>query len=61
MKVIVTFETSVLEDFHDVMKIVSDNDFEVKNKYPFICNMHNFNHNIKYLPKFKQISKMLTK
>jgi len=29
MKVIVTFETSLLEDFHDVMKIVSDNDFEI--------------------------------
>lgn len=28
MKLIVTFETAVLEDFHDAMKIVSDNNFE---------------------------------
>lgn len=28
MKVIVTFETSILEDFESSMKIVSDTDFE---------------------------------
>ena len=28
MKLIVTFETASLEDFHDVMKIVSDSSFE---------------------------------
>lgn len=30
MKVIVTFETNVLDDFSDIMKIVSDDNFEVK-------------------------------
>lgn len=28
MKLIVTFETTTLENFHDKMKIVSDYDFE---------------------------------
>jgi hypothetical protein len=28
MKVIVTFETNILEDFSDIMKIVSDDNFE---------------------------------
>jgi hypothetical protein len=30
MKLVVTFETSTLEDFHDSMKIVSDEGFQVE-------------------------------